>query len=214
MFAPAASFATFCQQGCVLGLSPASPNPDDEYARGSIGLGYLGKQAETDITFVHEVGHAHGRQHAPCQVQDADPDYPYDDGTIGDWGYDVAGKTLLDPAGKSRDLMGYCTPIWISDYTYKALFDRITYLNAPPQRLVTSARYRTILIDGNTAVRSDVVTVRGAGGEVRNVERTLEGQTDQVPARWYPFDHLPGGILLVPADADLGTLRFDGRTVR
>jgi hypothetical protein len=35
-----------------------------------------------------------------------------------------------------------------------------------------------------------------------------------VTARFYPFDHLPGGILLVPEEADGATLRFEGKTLR
>ena len=215
MFAPAASMQAFCGQGCVAGLSPASPDPDDEYARGSIGLGYADKIAESDVTFVHEVGHAHGRQHAPCMVQDPDANYPYPDGEIGDWGYDMVAKKLLDPAGKVRDMMGYCAPVWISDYTYKALYDRVVYLNQVPQSLLTPQRWRSVLVDGEHATRGDVVSVRRTGGVERTVERTLaDDSVEQVKAHYYPFDHLPGGLLLVPEEADLGTLRFDGHLIR
>ena len=214
MFSPAASMASYCGKGCVAGLSPVLASPDDEYGRGSIGLGFADKIAEADVTFVHEVGHAHGRNHAPCEVMDADQSYPYDGGTIGDWGYDFATKTLLDPAGKMRDMMGYCSPVWISDYTYKALFDRVTYLNQVPQTLVTPRRWRSVLVEDGHATRGEVVAVRQAGGIERTVERTLADETvDQVPVRYYPFDHLPGGLLLVPEDADLGTLRFDGQII-
>ena len=89
MCAPSISFEQFCGNGCVLGLSPASTDPNDEYQRGSIGVGYLDSYAESDVTFVHEVGHAHGRQHAPCGgAAQPDPKYPYSDGSIGDWGFD------------------------------------------------------------------------------------------------------------------------------
>jgi hypothetical protein len=74
-------------------------------------------------------------------------------------------------------------------------------------------RWRSIVVEDGTAVRSSVVTVAG-GGEARSVERVSSAGSDIVPARYYPFDHLPGGILLVPEDADVGTLKFNGITIR
>jgi hypothetical protein len=216
MFAPSASFEQFCGQGCVLGLSPASSDPDDEYARGSIGVGYLDSYAESDVTFVHEVGHAHGRQHAPCGgAGGPDPKFPYKNGGIGDWGFDVTKMTLLDPAGKDRDMMGYCSPVWVSDYTYSALFQRIVYLNAKngARSLVVPTRWHRIIIEGDEAIRAGEVTV-AAGGETRSVDRFSSAGKDSVPGRFYPFDHIPGGILLVPEEADVGTLKFNGLTVR
>jgi hypothetical protein len=214
MMAPAASFESFCGQGCVLGLSPASTDPNDIFQRGSLGVGYLDSYAESDVTFVHEVGHAHGRQHAPCGgAAGPDPKFPYSNGGIGDWGWD--GSKLLDPGSMDRDMMGYCSPVWISDYNYSALFTRITYLNSMrgARSLQVANRWRSIVVEDGTAVRSSVVTVAG-GGEARSVERVSSAGSDTVPARYYPFDHLPGGILLVPEDADVGTLKFNGITIR
>jgi hypothetical protein len=193
VFEPAESIGEYCGNGCILGLSPLSPDPDDDYARGSIGLGYSGSfyGGGAASTFVHEVGHAHGREHAPCQLgnQPDDPDYPYAGGRIGTWGYDVTTKALRDPAGKHRDMMGYCSPIFVSDYTYKALFERVSYLNMQ-KRLFGAGeapRYSVLVDDGKTVSARDAITLRRpAGGEARG------------SARFYPFDHLPGGIWLVP----------------
>jgi hypothetical protein len=214
MFSPASSMEEFCGQGCVAGLSPVSDNPDDEYARGSIGLGFLDPQADAAGTFVHEVGHAHGRQHAPCDTMDADIAYPYDNGKIGDWGYSFSRGKLIDPNGTARDMMGYCDPIWISDYTYNAIFERTAYLNTTANRLVGEAkRYHTVVVDGDTLLRSGTVALRGAPGQAHSLERAAAGGVEQVPARFYPFDHLPGGILLIPEDADVGALKFRGHAV-
>jgi hypothetical protein len=216
MFAPTASFEGFCGGGCVLGLSPASFNPDDDYQRGSIGVGYLDRYADSDVTFVHEVGHAHGRQHAPCGgANGPDRKFPYTNGGIGDWGWDADHGALLDPASQSRDMMGYCSPVWISDYNYRALFDRVTYLNAKvdARELRVASRWRTIVVEGGHAVRTGSVTI-AAAGETRPVVRTSVAGSDTIPGRFFPFDHIPGGLLLVPEDADTGTLKFEGITIR
>jgi Peptidase M66 len=213
--APTDSFEQFCGGGCVLGLSPASSDPNDEYQRGSLGVGYLDSYAESDVTFVHEVGHAHGREHAPCGGAAApDRKFPYSDGGIGDWGFD--GSKLIDPAAsRSKDMMGYCSPVWISDYNYRALFDRVTYLNAMrgARSLAVPSRWRSVVIEEGQAVRGGVVTV-AAGGQASSVDRVSPAGSDTVPARFYPFDHIAGGILLVPEDADVGTLKFRGVTIR
>ncbi len=216
VFAPAANFDVYCQQGCVLGLSPVADDPMDEYSRVSIGVSYPGKDVGSDETFVHEVGHAHGRQHAPCDVTDEDPSYPYADAAIGSWGYDAAAKLLYDPAGQMHDMMGYCDPIWISDYTYDALFTRVRAVDGvQPERRVAPARWKSIVIGADgTPTRGEVVTMaRPPMGRDKTVHRVTRAGTDTVVGRYYAFDHLPGGILFVRESDDVGTLRVDGLKV-
>ncbi len=88
------------------------------------GLGNLGYPVSVgsgiDYVYTHEVGHTMSLYHAPCGgAGGPDPNYPYSDGSIGIWGYDVAGKRLVDP-GIYKDVMSYCFEhMWISDYQYK-----------------------------------------------------------------------------------------------
>jgi hypothetical protein len=79
----------------------------------------------------HELGHAHGRKHAPCgSAPDADPGFPRGDGAIGVWGWDQRSpKAIIPPAIK--DVMSYCGQRWISDYTFQALAERSTLVNQP-----------------------------------------------------------------------------------
>ncbi len=217
LFTPAATVDQYCRRGCVAGLSPASPDPDDELARGSIGLGYASTIVHAEETFVHEVGHAHGRLHAPCGVPDPDPDFPYSDGELGTWAYDLMSKKLIDPAGHTRDMMGYCDPTWISDFTYKALFERITHVNGLPLSLTIgpASRWRVVRVDGDGAVRGGLVSLRRApAGERRLIERVGAQGTEPVAARYYPFDHVPGGLWFVPEAEDTAALRIEGRLVR
>ena len=72
-------------------------------------------------TMAHELGHNMMLKHSPCgKVDAADLRYPYRDGTIGAWGYNFRTRTLVHP--NTPDLMSYCGPRWISDYSFsKAL---------------------------------------------------------------------------------------------
>jgi hypothetical protein len=75
----------------------------------------------------HELGHMHGRQHAPCGV-DGDTSYPYASARIGDWGYYAPGERLLAPTS-FYDVMSYCWPQWISDYSYDGILERAAAVN-------------------------------------------------------------------------------------
>jgi hypothetical protein len=59
----------------------------------------------------HELGHNFGLFHTPCTPPG------YASAHLGVWGMDVAGGAPKDP-GVYYDLMSYCTPVWISDYSY------------------------------------------------------------------------------------------------
>lgn len=89
------------------------------------GLGYVGGRAAIGFdasqraweTMAHELGHNFSLVHAPCGGPDGvDPAFPYPDGGIGSFGYDLTTGTLKTPSNK--DLMTYCGPEWISDYHY------------------------------------------------------------------------------------------------
>ena len=98
-------------------------------ARGIANIGYpVSVGTGIDYVYTHEVGHTMNLWHAPCGGATAPPDYdyPYEDGSIGVWGYDIAESRLLDP-GPYRDVMGYCfDDVWISDFHFnRALEHRL-----------------------------------------------------------------------------------------
>jgi hypothetical protein len=114
-------------------------NPN--YNSGIAGIGYVGGKAALGWdklpsgsgVAAHEWGHNWNRNHAPCGgASNPDGSFPYDSGATGAYGLDVATVTLKPPT--YRDLMGYCNPEWISDYTYTAV---LNYRLANPD--VTSA---------------------------------------------------------------------------
>lgn len=71
------------------------------------------------LIVVHEIGHNLGRDHAPCGVSPADRNYPYPGGIIGQFGLNVDLMSVIPRT--FPDMMGYCEPAWISDYTYRAI---------------------------------------------------------------------------------------------
>lgn len=86
------------------------------------GLGYLNLPVSVgrarEDTYAHELGHNMNLRHAPCgSAGGPDPNYPYDDGSSGIWGYHIERGRLIDPE-QYRDLMGYCSPDWVSDYHF------------------------------------------------------------------------------------------------
>jgi hypothetical protein len=90
--------------------------------RAALGWDYLPSGA---IVAAHELAHNWARNHAPCGgPSGVDPDYPRPDGTTGEYGYDVSTATLEPPT--STDIMGYCDPKWISQYTYSGVMDYLT----------------------------------------------------------------------------------------
>lgn len=216
VFTPQSSFDSFCRRGCVTGLSGLVGDAKDSFLRASVGLGYPGESSAG--TMAHELGHAHGREHAPCGgAGGPDRKFPYKGGTIGTWGYDINTKQYISP-GVGTDMMGYCDDAWVSDYTYSALFTRLVAVSGgqPAQGFAgangaggsngaNGAAFRMVSFNGDgVATSSESInlndTPRGSESEVEYL-----GDAGRVVARAtahvYKYDHLPGGMVVVPEQA-------------
>ena len=100
----------------------------------------------------HELGHNLFLRHAPCGSADPDPSYPYPDGSIGAWGYDFReGGSLVPPS--TPDVMSYCSPGWISDYSFsKALRYRVS-AGADADADARAAQAQALLLWGGVDIR-------------------------------------------------------------
>ncbi len=119
---PAEALEAYCDGGCTTGIAWWLPSLDDWAIAHRVGLG-IGFGTYGANTFAHEIGHTLGRDHAPCNAE-GDLFYPYPNAALGVWGYDRVSGTLKAPDAFS-DLMSYCEPNWVSDYTYRAIFQRL-----------------------------------------------------------------------------------------
>lgn len=221
IFDPAESFGNYCFGGCLLGVTLLNDSPEDEGSvnlRLALGVGFPDQAADTAA---HEIGHAHGRPHSPCGPSgnipaDIDPDYPYSDGTVGVWGYDITSGDLHEP-DEATDFMGYCDNAWISDFTYGALHRRGRNVNADLS-VQGSLSFDVYSVQGDQA---EFVQTMGRqhpmSGHPVDVTRMTGGNPTTQLGHFVQWDHLPGGVLVVP-HSELPVERLeatiDGRFVR
>ena len=98
--------------------------------RGVVGFasqpGVVSLSALEGDVIAHELGHNLSLGHAPCNtglsaIDFLDPAFPYTDGNIGAWGFDLLSNALVYPS--TSDLMSYCDPVWISDYHFGKMIE-------------------------------------------------------------------------------------------
>lgn len=156
-------------------------------AHAALGWDYL-TNGSGSVVAAHELAHNWGRNHAPCgDPSGLDPSYPQPDGSIGSYGLDVTTQTLK-PSNLS-DIMGYCDPKWIGDYSYKGV---LNYRIANP--LVMSA-------DAAQSVQPSLLV----WGHIRDGELVLE-PSFQVDTR--PRLPVRPGPYSIQARAEDGTTLF------
>lgn len=118
----------------------ASPLPRDTWAGG---LGYLQTPVSVGInrtqTYTHEIGHNMSLRHIACGGPgNPDPNYPHNPNSIGVYGFDVAAGSIIHPFS-AVDLMTYCDPTWISDYSFRIAMNRRLQLESPAARAAWEA---------------------------------------------------------------------------
>lgn len=141
--------------------------------------------ASRELT-AHELGHNLGRQHAPCGSA-GNPDFAFPNvgGTIGagatdTYAWELGLASSAAPVATSiGDVMGYCTPVWVSAYTYGGMLAFRGGIGAALQSL--RPRERVILVQGHVehgVPRIDsrsLITARGSGPSAIGAW-TLEGR--------------------------------------
>jgi hypothetical protein len=194
---PTATLKDYCRSGCTAGIGYVA-TLTQAATRAAVGLAFADELSAAVLA--HEVGHNHGRNHAPCapgnNISGVDSKYPYTGAKIGTWGYDPRKKTFFSP-DTTLDIMGYCDPKWISDYTYKGLTDRVAAVNGNALEIVSPeliAQYRVLIVEKDGARWSqpfvapaapygdpesaDVLDIDGNVVEHVTVYRTLIGDAE------------------------------------
>lgn len=194
MLKPTDTFKDYCRSGCTAGVGYVGAATQSA-THVAMGLAF-GDETSAGV-MAHEVGHNHGRNHAPCapggQISGVDPMYPYTGAITNTWGYDSRTQKFMAP-DKNKDIMGYCDPKWISDYNYIALIDRVAAINGSmftytPDDVVMN--YQVMLIDQDgprwsqpfaepdapfgDAEQADVLDIDGHAIDSVTVYRTLTG---------------------------------------
>jgi hypothetical protein len=119
--------------GGVLGISyVANDTKGDAASRVSATVLWTPDPTIAADTYTHETGHAQGLQHIECPNADSaspDPAYPYANGRIGNWGFGIRRFLMYDP-DDAYDYMSYCSPSWVSDWTWNKVYRRIKTLTS------------------------------------------------------------------------------------
>ena len=103
----------------------------------------------------HELGHNMSLGHAPCSTL-GDAAFPYPDGSVGAWGYDILNGVLVSP--DTPDVMGYCDPDWISGFHFtKALRYRVSQEQASMAAVAFAPSARSLLLWGGVNEQGELV---------------------------------------------------------
>jgi hypothetical protein len=201
---PAASLQAYCGRGCILGIAPQTTrvSPGSQ-----VGLGASFADEQSYETIVHELGHAHGRGHAPCvkagSIDGVDGSFPEKTGGIGDWGWDNRSNKLISPT-THKDVMGYCSPNWISAYTYAALAARskavntLAFVHAP----LTPTTWRNVLLYDDGSARwgsANQATMPGGELETATVLDAAGSTVAEIEVVRLTLSHTADRILYLPS---------------
>jgi hypothetical protein len=149
-------------------------------------------------TFTHEVGHSQGMNHVGCGTSGHQP---HPEGQIGAWGFDVLNVELHHPSS-TYEYMSYCSPTWMSDWTWAYTWEIIETLTSWEASSVAPAAgkgsvFGLLLPDGREIwtpqpgriesahlSASDVIDYLDPGGEVVATMRASVGTFDDGKTRY------------------------------
>lgn len=211
VFNPAETQREYCQGGCILGVAPAGSFGESVSLRVAMIVGY-GERSHG--TLAQELAHAMGRMHAPCGNPTAiDRRYPYADGSIGTWGWDVVDKQLVDPE-EHVDFMSYCRPIWVSDYTYAGIYNRMIEVEREKRREAGAPGERQAMMtyhvarDGALRAGPRIYTSTSSSfvTDALVLEDTSHRTIGSVRGSFRRLSNIGGGILVTPDEIAASTL--------
>lgn len=197
---PAASLNQYCQGGCVAGIGYVpGTNTRNAHQRVSTGISYANIGSAT--TMAHEIGHNHGRPHAPCGGASGAESFPHDGATIGWWGF-IFPDTLI-AGNDATDIMGYCRDQWVSDYNYVNFMERVAAINGALSVVNPNPYgYWEVIVTSTFGQTWGVppvgyVTAVGEPEPAKVLDR-LGNEVAQVTVYRSVMDHLNGASIMVP----------------
>lgn len=154
------------------GLIPIANGSDRWFSSGIAGIGWIGLRASLGLDLTgaadaagqlaaHEIGHNLGRHHAPCGVSgDPRQPFPYANGSIGPdvYGLDISRARVWTSTApdNTKDLMSYCRPQWVSDFTYQGLLNNQRVYGASVAPVGTGYLVRAVLAEDGSATLEPV----------------------------------------------------------
>ncbi len=215
LVSPATNMMTFCGGACTTGMAYRVGDPFSGSFKVGLGLGFEGDAVARIL--VHELGHQHDRGHAPCgNVGNPDLDFPYDNGGIGVDGWDSLGGERL-AAEDYADFMSYCPDRWVSDYTWRALHQRMLAVEGLRSSRETLPRstFFSFAVDGLGGIRferREQLRFRPTGPQWPVQLLDDRGLVvAMAEASFVAFADLPGGTLVLPDPGkDVASVRVGG----
>ncbi len=168
---------------------------------------------EAGLTLAHELAHNKGRKHVACDVdEDIDHNYPYPTdqldftGPDRHYGFDVNTRTPIAPDG-AMDVMSYCRPQWISDYTWKALFNKLHGAAMTPEGGAGAkvGMQPEAEVAGDLVYASGVITTTQHTGELNPAWKLPTGAMSQDMRRKWQR-------MLAPSFAEIAATNADNST--
>ena len=158
---------------------PGFPSSGNGWSRTAVGRWY-GQIGSTANTFVHEIGHTQGRRHVYCNGEEGGPTpvYPYLEGDIGCWGFDVVDFDTIFKPDVAKDYMTYCGNTWVSDWGWRQVVPYIREItswdmqDAPP--LDDDSRVLVGIVDGDDEDATWVLTRGEIGMRAPAVDDRIE----------------------------------------
>lgn len=154
------------------GLVPIASGSDRWFSSGIAGIGWIGLRTSVGLDLTspadaagqlaaHEIGHNLWRYHAPCGVSgDPQQPFPYANGSIGPdvYGLDISRARVWSPGApdNTKDLMSYCQPQWVSDFTYQGLLSNQRVYGASVTRVGSGYLVRAVLEEDGSATLESI----------------------------------------------------------
>jgi hypothetical protein len=230
--APPAGFNNVSVGG--FGYIPTDPRATGPSTRTalSVHVNWFNNPTQARDLVAHELGHTFGRSHAPsCGAEPpTDPSFPNPQGTINAIGHDVgswaAGLTALASVQNVGvgDVMGYCFPVWISEYTWRGVFQWrtnaapvVSNIRKQPGVLIAGSIDETGQVTLRPALSADVVIPAPAtSGDVSIAVTSGSGAVlAETRVQSTAVDHAAGErhfIAILPADRAVGAAKVVAST--